>query len=379
MEEKINIIRLIRSRNVNCNLFFKILQQYGNATNFIRNFHTFKSRKEIELISENDILEEIKATEKYGAKIITFLDKEYPEYLKNIECFPPAITVKGNIDLMHNEKILAVVGSRNTSINNYNFTKKIAKELGSLGYVITSGLARGIDSSAHIGSLKTGTIGVLGGGIDVIYPKENENLYHNILDEGGLLISENYFKCPPRPEYFPSRNRIIAGISKGLLLVDAGLMSGSLNTARQAIKFNRELMVFPGSPYDERCYGSNRLLQEGANLVLNTKDIMECMENYNITNIFKDENSEFINSLNEDEKSEEIFSCLKQDEANNCDEEEIKNVILSKLDLTPTDVNDLIDEIIGNYDINIINSAIMILKLEEKIIFEGNKIFLKSC
>lgn len=368
--ERINILRFVRGKNTGLSSFFKIIKKYGSITNFINNFDNYNNTKSIELASTEIVLKEIEETKKMNAKIITYLDDEYPQYLKNIGQFPPVLTARGNCSLLNCEKTISIVGSRNTSINNFNFTKKIANELGMYGYKIVSGLARGVDSSAHIGSLKTGTIAVVAGGIDNIYPKENENIYYNILENNGLIISENYLGCPPRPEYFPSRNRIVAGLSKGVLVVDAGLVSGSLNTAKQAIKFNRELMVFPGSPYDERCLGSNRLLQQGASLVLDTKDIIENLEQFTVCNKFNDNLDNL--DLDDEDTCEEInlFNCLNKNT--------ISESIISKLDLVPIDINDIIEDLAGIYSIGDLTAEIMKLELENKIIVENNKISIKK-
>ena len=368
--ERLNILRFVRGKNTGLNSFFKIMNKYGSITKFVDNFDNYKNVKGIELATIDNVLEEIEKTEKLNAKIITYLDDNYPQYLKNIGQFPPVLTVRGNYSLLNYEKIISIVGSRNTSINNFNFTKKIANELGMYGYKIVSGLARGVDSAAHIGSLKTGTIAVVAGGIDNIYPKENENIYYNILENNGLIVSENYLGCPPRPEYFPSRNRIIAGLSKGVLVIDAGLVSGSLNTAKQAIKFNRELMVFPGSPYDERCFGSNKLLQQGANLVLDSKDIIENLEQFTVNNSLND-NTKYID-LEEDKTEDDLFNCLKNN--NNT----ISESILSRLDLVPIDINNIIEDLAYMYSVGDITAEIMKLELEDKVIVENNKILIKK-
>ena len=370
--ERINILRFIRGKNTGLNSFYRIINKYGSMTKFIDNFNNYNNIKNMELASIDEVLEEIEKTKKINAKIITYLDDEYPQYLKNIGQFPPVLTVRGNYSLLNYEKIISIVGSRNTSINNFNFTKKIANELGMHGYKIVSGLARGVDSAAHIGSLKTGTIAVVAGGIDNIYPKENENIYYNIIENDGLIVSENYLGCPPRPEYFPSRNKIVAGLAKGVLVVDAGLVSGSLNTAKQAIKFNRELMVFPGSPYDERCLGSNKLLQQGASLVLDTKDIIENLEQFTIYNNLSD-NSKYFNVEEEDEDEHfDLFDCLN----NNVNS--ISESIISKLNLVPVNMDDIIDDLICAYSIGDITAEIMKLEFENKIIIEGSKISLKK-
>ena len=272
---------------------------------------------------------------------------------------------------------IAIIGSRTTSINNFNFTKKIACELGCYGYVVISGLARGVDSASHLGSLKTGTVAVMAGGIGRIYPKENENLYYDIIENGGCIITENYFDCPPVPELFPLRNRIIAGLSRGVLVVDAKLMSGSLHTAGQAIKYNKELMVFPGSPYDDRSSGSNKLIQQGANMVLDARDILECLEQTYEFNDHIYKREEYLNINNSVEQTINIEEEKQSAEiAKSIEPATIEEYLLSLLDKTPIPINQLIEEATQVFPINKINATLMKLKLEDKVIIEANQIYL---
>lgn len=382
-EEEINIIRLFRSKNIGINIFHKLINNYKTATNFIENSFLYKSKKPIEIETKENILQEIELTEKFNARLITYLHPKYPPLLKEIETFPPVLIVKGNMDILQESKTLAVIGSRTASINNINFTRRIAKEMGVYGYKIISGLARGIDSAAHLGSIKTGTISVMAGGISKIYPKENENLYYEIIENGGCIITENHFNCPPRPEMFPLRNRIIAGLSKGILVVDAGLMSGSLHTAGQAIKFNRELMVFPGSPYDDRCSGSNKLIQQGANMVVDSRDIIECLEDFCYFNSRIEEKGEInlekfneISMLEKPFRQEETPIFIEDTKENK--ELTIEDYILNNLDNSSVEVALLIEKLTNKFPINKINASLMKLKLNNKIILEGNKVYLKK-
>lgn len=379
-EEEINIIRLFRTKGVGINKFHTLIKNYGSATNFIKNSFLYKSKKPLEIVSKDFVLEEIDKAKKVNSTIITYLNKDYPQQLLNMDDFPAVLTIRGNLDLLKKQKTIAIIGSRTTSINNFNFTKKIACELGQYGYVVISGLARGIDSASHLGSLKTGTVAVMAGGIGKIYPKENENLYYNIMDNGGCIITENYFDCPPMPEMFPLRNRIIAGLSKGILVVDAKLMSGSLHTAGQAIKYNRELMVFPGSPYDDRSSGSNKLIQQGANMVLDTRDILECLEQTYELNDNKVYGKEYLNVNNFVENTNKVQ--IEKEEMfkeKTIEEKSITNIddyLLSLLDRTPIPINILIEEATKLFPINKINATLMKLKLEERVVIESNRIYL---
>lgn len=379
-EEEINIIRLFRTKGVGINKFHTLIKNYGSATNFINNSFLYGGRKPLDIVSKDFVLEEVENTKKLNSTIITYLSKDYPQQLLNTDDFPPVLTVRGNIDLLKKQKTVAIIGSRTTSINNFNFTKKIACELGQYGYVVISGLARGIDSASHLGSLKTGTIAVMAGGIGRIYPKENENLYYDIIENGGCIITENYLDCPPMPELFPLRNRIIAGLSRGVIVVDAKLMSGSLHTAGQAIKYNKELMVFPGSPYDDRSSGSNKLIQQGANMVLDTRDILECLEQaYELNdNIFDKEVYVKVNDFAENTQQTPVEKkkVVKEKTVEEKAPATIEEYLISLLDRIPIAMNILIEEATKIYPINKINATLMKLKLEEKVVIEANQIYL---
>jgi DNA processing protein len=181
--------------------------------------------------------------------------------------------VKGDLKPQLHKRILAVVGSRNASANGFHFARTLAKQAGEQGLCIVSGLARGIDTAAHKGALETGTVAVIAGGIDNIYPPENEGLYKSIV-ENGAIVTEHPFGMAPHSRSFPSRNRIISGIGMGTLVVEASLKSGSLITARYAADQGRDVFAVPGSPLDPRCRGTNDLLRNGAILTESLEDIL---------------------------------------------------------------------------------------------------------
>lgn len=368
-EEQFNILRLSRSsNNVHLHLH-KLLEKYDSFTEIIKNIH--KINNKIILISEDDIKKEIEEHNKIGAKIITYIDDNYPILLKQSDSFPFVLSCKGNLDLLNNTRTVAIIGSRNCSINSFNFSKKTAQEVSGYGYVIVSGLARGIDSSAHLGSLENGTIAVLGSGIDVIYPKENDYLYHEIIHNNGLILSELPIHSSPKPEYFIMRNRIIAGLSRGVLVMEAGVSSGTMHTVKQALKLNRDVMIFPGSPYDDRCLGSNRLLQDGATMVIDTKDVVSCLESFMVNDCFND--LKFCYEVNEDNSL--FINQYEKDMENDIKKKTIEEEILSKLDYTPIGINEVIDNL--NYDVSTINSAITKLQLNKKVIVTAGRVCLR--
>jgi DNA processing protein len=233
------------------------------------------------IYSKDKAEEEIMTAEIKHVKLITLEDEEYPYNLKQIEDCPPILYALGNIDLLKNDNMLAVVGSRNASISAHRLAMEIAKDVACKNIVVVSGLARGIDASAHQGALEANgnTIAVLGTGIDVVYPLENEELYKQIAKR-GLIISEYPFHTKPQAPNFPRRNRIVSGLSKGVLVVEADIRSGSLITAHQALEQGRDVYAVPGTPYDGKSAGCNKLLKEGAILVENSDDVLE---NFNFT------------------------------------------------------------------------------------------------
>lgn len=352
-------------------MFKKALVIYGSATAVAQNINfILEKTSNLKLCDLNVIEQELEELSKNNSKIITYIDKEYPDYLKNIDSYPLTITCKGNLDLLKNERKLAIIGSRNCSINNFNFAKKTARDVSDYGYVIVSGMAKGIDSAAHIGSLENGTIAVLGGDINNIYPKENEYLYYEILDKNGLIISEFPLGTKPKPENFPMRNRIIAGLSRGVLIISAGLKSGTIHTANQAVKYGREVLVFPGNPYDEGCFGSNKLLQQGATMVIDIRDIIESLEKFMPLNM-----NENFSNLNDNIK---VFKDEYLDDDNLAQDEikDLKELVLSKLDFTPVEITELLDSLDEN--ISEINSVITCLNLDGKVIIEDGKICLRN-
>lgn len=381
-----NILRLYRSQNVGIKTFFKMLSFFGDCKTAMDNINTFnekycKNKEKIVLATKEEVDIEINSCFTIGAKIITYLSNDYPKILKEIKDFPPVLTVMGNLELFKRQSI-AIVGSRNASSNGCNFAKRIAKELGEKGFVIASGFASGIDSASHLGALDTGTIAVFGGGIDKIYPRGNEYLYYEIKNK-GLLISEFPFGSAPRSENFPSRNRIVSGLSKAVIIVEAGMRSGTIHTARQALEQNRELLVVPGNPYDERCEGCNKLIKEGATVITNSDDVIENINNFR-------ENIDYQNSLSLKDNINTIFSLKEEKECNLTDKtsfedrteniekqetKDIKEIILSKLNYTPIEIEKLALDL--NIDTKSLNIKLIELELEDKIKIENGKASIK--
>ena len=220
---------------------------------------------------------ELDAIDRAGVRLLAHCESDYPHALACIPAAPPLILVKGRLDLAA-QPCCAMVGARNASAAGLRFCRELAHGLGSAGVVIVSGLARGIDGAAHAGALETGTIAVLAGGLDYIYPPEHYELHHAIAEQ-GLLVSEVPLGTLPTARDFPRRNRLISGLSLGVLVVEAALKSGSLITARFAAEQGREVMAVPGSPLDPRARGGNQLLRDGAHLIESVEDVLAILEN----------------------------------------------------------------------------------------------------
>lgn len=276
-EERDAIVRLIRSPGIGPARFFQLYDHYGSACEALVYFkEATRSLKKVSLSSKRDVDEERHRHEKLGAHLITFKDPAYPPLLKKTPGFPPVLSVLGSLTVLQREMI-AIVGSRNASLNGRQFVQYVGAELASLGFVVVSGFARGVDTVAHESSLDGGTVGVLAGGVDIIYPEENHQLYKKI-QERGCFVSEMPLGVQPQGRHFPRRNRLISGMALGLVVCEARLQSGSMVTADYALEQGREVFAVPGSPLDPRSMGSHLLLKQGAHLVARVEDILEGLE-----------------------------------------------------------------------------------------------------
>ena len=271
-------LRLIRSPNIGPVTYRQLITRFGTATKALDALPDLVMRgggKGAVLADRRVIDEEITATQKSGARYLFLDDADYPELLSHLDNAPPAIIIHGDVGLLRRTPV-AMVGARNASAGACRFARTLAYELGQGGFAVVSGLARGIDTAAHAGSIDSGTIAVIAGGIDIAYPPENREL-QDAIAERGLLIAEMPPGTEPRARHFPYRNRIIAGLALGTVVIEAAPKSGSLITARLAAEAGREVMAIPGSPLDPRSHGCNQLIREGATLVQNAAEIAELL------------------------------------------------------------------------------------------------------
>lgn len=255
-----------------------MLERYGSAGRALEALPELAARggaRRIRIASKADTAAEMDSMAGSGAQMIALTEEHYPPLLHQTEDAPPLIAVIGHPHLLI-KKALAVVGGRNASANGLGLAERLARDVGAEGYLIVSGMARAIDAAAHEGAIETGTAAVLAGGTDVIYPKENSDIYQRTVERGAAL-SEMPLGTKPQARHFPRRNRIISGMARGVLVVEATQKSGSLITARFATDQNREVFAVPGSPLDPRTQGANQLIKEGAHLVQSAADIMEIL------------------------------------------------------------------------------------------------------
>ncbi|HEY6578426.1 MAG TPA: DNA-processing protein DprA [Rhizomicrobium sp.] len=272
-------LRLARARNVGPVTFAALIGRYRSASAALRELPRLACRGgaagDVKIPGEDDAERELESLDRAGGRLIASIEADFPAGLAALEAPPPLISVLGRGDVLSREMI-AVVGARNASALGRKFAAELASGLGRAGLVVVSGLARGIDTAAHEGSLASGTIAVLAGGVDDIYPPENARLYARIA-ETGAIVSEMPIGQKPQAKHFPRRNRIISGLSRGVVVVEAAEGSGSLITANFALEQGREVFAVPGSPLDPRAKGANHLLRDGAMLTESAEDVLEVL------------------------------------------------------------------------------------------------------
>ena len=277
--ERLDWLRLARSENVGPITFLALLDRFGSPAAVLDALPALARRggrrRPIKFCSRAAAERELEAVGALGGRMIALVEPAYPEPLAAIADPPPVLAVRGRADLLLTDSI-AVVGARNASANGLHFAERLAADLGAAGLTVVSGMARGIDASAHAGTIKTGTVAVMGGGVDVVYPKENRSLFERLLADGAV-ISEAPLGTVPMGRHFPRRNRIIAGLARGVVVVEGAARSGSLITARLALEQGREVMAVPGSPLDPRASGPNRLIRQGATLVESANDVLDAL------------------------------------------------------------------------------------------------------
>ena len=271
-------LRLIRSRRIGPATFHRLLAEHGSAAQALRVLPEIARAAGVEnyeICPMGVVMAELKQARAAGATMLRWGDANYPASLQEISDAPPVLWAQGQVALLA-RPMVALVGARNASSLGLRMARRLAEGLGAAGLVVVSGLARGVDAEAHAAALATGTVAVQAGGVDHIYPAENASLAAEILAR-GCRISEQAMATEPQTRHFPMRNRIISGLSRAVVVVEAAIKSGSLITAEAALEQGREVFAVPGHPFDARAAGCNRLIRDGATLVRGTQDILEVL------------------------------------------------------------------------------------------------------
>jgi len=276
--ERLARLRLARTNGIGPVTFSELLARFGSAEAAVDALPSLakKARRALNVVSAKSAQAELDETEALDGRVLVLGEDGFPVQLATLDPPPPVIVIRGDLALA-SRPLIALVGARNASVAGRKMAGELAGDLGRAGFVIASGLARGIDTAAHKASLATGTIAVIANGIDGCYPKENEGLQEAVFRQ-GLVVTEMPLGTEPLAKYFPRRNRLIAGLAAGTVVVEAALRSGSLITARLALEQGREVLAVPGSPLDPRCRGANRLIKQGAALIENADDVLAVLD-----------------------------------------------------------------------------------------------------
>lgn len=354
-------LRLARTENVGPITFHQLMGRFGSAQAAIEALPELAARgglkRKLTVPSLKSIEDEIAALAKREAIILTLQDPAYPKLLAQLPDAPPVLLVEGHVALLSKQPLVAMVGARNASLNGRRYAEKLARDLGEAGMVVVSGLAAGIDAAAHQGALATGTIGVIAGGLDHVYPPENAPLYDKLRAQGAI-VTEMPIGTPIKPNLFPRRNRIVSGLCRGVIVVEAALQSGSLITARLAGEQNREVMAIPGSPLDPRAAGTNRLIKDGAALIETAQDVLALINQHHLS-----------------EPETVIFA---PPASQNIDENQVdraRAALLDGLAPTPTPVDELIR--LCDFPAPIVWAALLELELAGRILrLPGNQVAL---
>ena len=325
---RIDWIRLSHSENVGPQTFRMLMRKYGSAGKALEALPQLSLRggmkRTLRVMSVEAAETALTKARELGAQFVVAGETGYPALLQHIDDAPPLLCVQGDVTLVDRESV-AIVGSRNASAAGLRLARQLAAELSEEGYLVTSGLARGIDTAAHSATPNAMTAAVIACGVDVFYPPENEGLQRQI-GQHGLVCTEFLPGTAPNAKHFPRRNRIISGMSRAIIVVEAALRSGSLITARQAGEQGRDVYAVPGSPLDPRAEGTNRLIRDGANIITSTQDLIESLKNSGGSmtqgNLFETTDAEIAEDVGDNERRR----------------------ILTLLSPTPVDVDDIVRE-----------------------------------
>lgn len=341
--EKLDWLQLTRSGNIGPRNFQMLLSRFGSAAAALKALPELMRAgrlSHVVVAPRDEIIREMEEASRQGIEFIGLNEPDYPAALREIDSAPPILSFRGNLAALKMHSV-SIVGSRNASAAGLVLTERLARGLGEAGLCVTSGLARGIDAKAHRACLKTGTIAVLAGGQNRIYPAEHTRLAEDIC-ENGAILSEMPLNWEPRGQDFPRRNRIVAGLSLGTIVIEAAMRSGSLITARLANEQGRQVFAIPGSPLDPRAEGTNNLLKEGATLCTGADDIIDALEpvrrnGFVKQDLFREAPKPFLSAENSDTDSLDIA-----DETAAVDENDIAARIKDLLSPAPVALDELL-------------------------------------
>ena len=359
-ETVLDWLQLWMSSNVGPITFTKLITRYGSAQYALEAL-TIKPQHNITICPRSRAIKQLDQAHKLGTTIILKIDPRYPKNLAFIEDSPPLLFALGNITLLTQNNI-AIVGARSCSANGARFAYQLAHDLSQSNFTIVSGMARGIDTSAHTGAIDNRTIAVLASSVDDPYPPENIELYNKIKDHGGLIVSEMPFGTVLKGQLFPRRNRIISGLSYGVAVIESNRNSGSLITAQYALDQNKSVFAVPGFPLDPRYHGNNHLLKQGAHLLESCEDIINMVKtsiNSNKANIQPD-----LLTISNEDKNTQRTSTNTHDPCSK---------VLTSINFHPTDINEIGRQL--KIDTSQLLKHLSQLELEEKIKkVTGNKV-----
>lgn len=346
-DDDLSVLRLIRSRRVGPTTFHRLVAEHGSAQAALDALPAIAAAAGIhgyEICPEGVAAAELAAGRKAGARLIRCDSPLYPAALREIDGAPPILWVRGDPSWLSRDPV-AVIGARNASSLGLRMARGMAAGLGEAGHTVVAGLARGIDTSAHNAALPTGTIAVMAGGVDVIYPAENAVLAAQIAEKGAL-VSEQPPGTEPQARHFPTRNRIVSGLSLAVVVIEAAHRSGTLITAKNALDQGREVMAVPGHPMDARASGCNQLIRDGALLVRNSADVCA--------------------ALGRAPEPACMAEAPVAPRAEPADPKEIEARILSRLSPSPSDENDVIRDL--GLPAAAANAAILSLELQGRLL-----------
>lgn len=342
--ERLARLRLARSTNVGPRTYGHVMRRFGmgvRALEALPRLAAAGGRGGYVPCPAAEAEAEIAAGEAAGAELLLVGDPDYPPLLAQIDNAPPALWVKSGAPQILSRPAIAIVGARNASALGLRAARNLARDLGAAGHVIVSGLARGIDSAAHSAALETGTIAVMAGGVDHIYPSENAGLAEDIARRGAL-ISECPMGTEPTSRHFPRRNRLISGLARGVVLIEAASRSGSLITARYALEQGREAMACPGAPEDPRSGGCNQLIRDGAALIRNADDVLDALAGPRTLGLAEPGRSFAFDNDPFDEPADSFdFHALDESDAGELADNDLADRVVTLVGLTPVEIDEI--------------------------------------